>query len=177
MSEERQQKCLEYKMENDRKLCIASDMLVRSVLSEITGIDKSSIVILKDENMKPYIEGNAVYFNFSHCEDFVALAVNKHCPVGVDIEKIRPVKKTFVERICTEREKEFIFNGKDFTSEVLQEKDVQERFFRIWTYKEAYLKCTGQGISDNLKLTEYDKNGCFQRISDGFCITVVVKNE
>ena len=175
MSEERRKRCLEYKNENDRMLLIASDMLVKTVISEATGEDKNRIVMRKNDKGKPYIEGISVNFNFSHSGDFVVLAVNRNHPVGVDIEKIRPVKKRLIDRVCTEKEKEFVYGKTSFDGQCLSDKNMQERFFRIWTYKEAKLKCTGQGISDDLKLTEYSETGCFQRVFDDFCVTVVTE--
>ncbi len=78
-------------------------------------------------------------FNISHSGNYVILIVNDGKEsVGVDIEKIRDIKKDFSSFVCNEEEKSYIKNDKDF--------------FAIWTNKESLLKCIGTGI--NKKLNE-----------------------
>ena len=43
----------------------------------------------------------------------------------------------------------------DKTGEKLTDKDVLERFFRVWCFKEAYFKRSGEGIGRSSALINY----------------------
>lgn len=92
--------------------------------------------ILRTENGKPYIEGNALHFNISHTDGLVAVCVSD-CPVGIDCER---VDYSFEARI------------KDFSSRYFTKNEIAllEKsgytppcFFEIWTKKEAMIKRDG----------------------------------
>lgn len=76
---------------------------------------------------------NSIYFNISHSHQTVVLVMDS-VPIGIDIEKIRPVNKDLVDFISSEYEKEYI-------------KD-DESFYKIWTNKEALAKAYGSGINE-----------------------------
>ncbi len=105
------------------------------------------------EQGKPYFENIPLHFNISHCEKAVAIALGD-CPVGVDIENIRPVNFKVAERFFTEDEQNTLKDDKEF--------------FRIWTRKEAFAKKDGRGLSmgfhnidtlrENIKTEEF--KGC-----------------
>lgn len=149
MSPARREKADRYIRSSDRKLCILSDFAVRKLISEMRGLPPGKIEILTDENGKPFTPLEGVFFNYSHSGNFAAAEVSDR-PVGVDIEALRELKaadKAALRRFATDAEAEYI--GDD-----------AERFFTIWTLKEAYLKCTGEGINNNLKAAEF-------KITDG----------
>lgn len=76
-------------------------------------------------NGKPMTNG--CYFNISHSHGLVACAVAE-VPVGIDVEKIRPVPPR-LSRILSPAEREYVRCDEDF--------------FRLWTLKEALIKCQG----------------------------------
>lgn len=88
---------------------------------------------------KPYFLSNCEnFFNISHSSNYVACVIGDR-PVGIDIEKTREGRQNLAKRFFDESEAEWI-----------KECDSDERFFRIWTLKEAYGKATGQGVLDIL---------------------------
>lgn len=88
---------------------------------------------------KPYFLSNCeIFFNISHSSNYVACVIGDR-PVGIDIEKAREVRQNLAKRFFDISEAEWI-----------KECDSDERFFRIWTLKEAYGKATGQGVLDIL---------------------------
>ena len=99
-----------------------------------------------DGNGKPFFawEG-APFFSLSHSGSYVAFAVSDS-PIGIDVEDLSVHRKTdhrkIAQRFFTANETEWI--GDD-----------RERFFRVWTFKEAYAKATGQSAAQNLSVWDY----------------------
>ena len=71
------------------------------------------------------------YFNISHSHGYIALVIDT-VPVGIDIEKIRPVDNDLKDYISSPEEKEYIHDD--------------QSFFEIWTSKESLVKANGKGI-------------------------------
>ena len=145
MSASRRKKCDRYIRDNDRKLCILADHLTRQAVSEFLDIPACEVIINRDSNGKPYIENGGCFINYSHSGRFAAAAVSDE-PVGIDIEEKGRKSPGAARRIATPDELDFI--GDD-----------PEKFLIIWTLKEAHFKCTGEGIRNNLKETEFDFGG------------------
>ena len=87
-----------------------------------------------DEKGKPHAKG--VHFNVSHSKGHVVL-VKAPCPVGIDIEEVREVKQDLIDFVCSPEEKAYV--------------DSEEKFFEVWTNKEAILKAKGIGLRNDLK--------------------------
>lgn len=125
------------------------------------------------EHGKPYIEG--LRFNLSHSGTVAVLAVAEG-EIGVDVQRIAPVKEALIRRACTEREQKYLecFSGGARVRE----------FFRLWTAKESAGKYFGTGIVDpkeyEIDLAEESVayNGNRTGLSfreyplDGYCLTV-----
>ena len=80
---------------------------------------------------KPYFpEFPAVHFSISHTSGAVLVGTADH-PVGVDIERVRPVSRPALERVG---------NG-----------TTEESFFRSWVRREARTKCSGAGVGTMLR--------------------------
>lgn len=93
---------------------------------------------------KPYfLSHREIFFNISHSANYVACIIGDR-PVGIDIEGRRKARETLAKRFFDESEAQWI-----------EEQDFEERFFRIWTLKEAYGKATGQGVLDILNKIVY----------------------
>ena len=176
MSRERRNKCDGFRFQADKDLCIVSDMLLRQVLSEKTGIDPKALIFGLSENGKPYLESPDCHFNISHSGDMVALAVNSEHPVGIDIEKIKPVSARIAKRVFSEEDSRFVFESSVIPDGQLEDREALLRFFKVWTYKEAFVKMTGEGISDNIKNYSYDENNCITEIYDEYVLTVITGN-
>jgi 4'-phosphopantetheinyl transferase len=91
----------------------------------------------KDENGVP-LPCNGNYWSVTHKTGYVAGVIAWE-RIGIDLEKIRPVKEALHRK--TARESEWALSDTDKT--VL--------FFRYWTSKESVLKASGTGIRDLLK--------------------------
>lgn len=93
--------------------------------------------IQKDSNGKPFILNSSSFINWSHNEDTIVYVISEQGKVGIDIEK-----------------DDLIYN-EHLYSWILHKDEIQKikegtTFSEIWTRKEAILKCTGEGINENM---------------------------
>ena len=114
-----------------------AELLLLKVLQEATGVPAKELQISLGEHGKPYLENASLHFNCSHTQSAVAVALFDQ-PVGVDIEKIRPVRSGLERRFFAPSEIEFVEKS---------DSGRKERLIEIWTKKEAYVKELGVGLS------------------------------
>ena len=137
LSEQRREQCLHFKHELGRKTCAAAYLLLCEALRKEYGIDEAP-VFEYGEHGKPSIVGHPdIYFNLSHCRE-AAICVVSDKPVGVDIETIRPYKESLARYVMNDDELQRI-NGSAL------------EFTKLWTQKEAVVKLSGHGISNDMK--------------------------
>ena len=153
MDEDKKVRVSNFRFNENKKQTVAGEMLARKAIGEWCGVAPENISFGIKEHGKPYAKNLAVEFNVSHSEEMVVCTLG-YKPVGIDIEKIRPIDLKIAKHICTEEELRFLFGctptEKDFsyTTNI----DILTRFFKIWTAKEATAKCKGTGVAD-MKLT------------------------
>lgn len=100
--------------------------------------------IAADELGKPcFPQMPQIAFNYSHCRAGVLCGVGD-APVGVDAETVRNFKSSLIRRICHPAE----------LADLDAQEDAGLALTRIWVAKEAYLKCTGTGIREDLRLLD-----------------------
>ena len=147
MSEDKQCRVDRFLFVDDKKRTVAGEMLARKAIAEWCGIAPESITFGIKEHGKPYAKDLAVEFNISHSGNMVVCAVDDK-PIGIDIEQIRPIDLTVAKRICTDEELLYLFGhtptDEDFT--YTTDTEILIRFFELWTAKEAYVKCIGEGV-------------------------------
>ncbi len=84
-------------------------------------------------------EATPLYFNLSHTKGLVGVAVSTG-PVGLDVEcldrEINPIE--IADDILTAAEVRSLL--------ALNPVEMRQRFFRLWTLKESYLKAIGAGF-------------------------------
>ncbi len=154
---------------------IAADMLCRQMIADRCGIAPERIVIERNENGKPYAVNADVFFSISHSADIVACAISDK-EIGLDIEQIKNIRLKAAEKFADEAEIAYIGN------------DIN-RFFEIWTLKEAFFKCKGTGLGADIKSVSFNvdennvtcsENGYrlfFEEIADGYVCSVCIKNQ
>lgn len=127
--------CTDTNKSPNQKLSLAGGALIKNAIAQEFDIDKENVTFKRTQKGKPYTESVDVEFSISHSGDIVVCAVSDN-PVGIDIEKIREVNLNVAKRLFTPDEQEYIF-----------EKNSKQRFFEVWTKKEAYVKLLGLGIT------------------------------
>jgi 4'-phosphopantetheinyl transferase len=129
----------------DRNRFIVSRGALRLILGKYLNQSSSNVEFGIGENSKPYIKsGNPLnlQYNLSHSGDGILLAVSNSA-IGADIEFIN---------------QSFGFNevlDDNFSIDeinYINEENSVDRFFRLWTRKEALTKATAQGLDGDLRL-------------------------
>ncbi len=173
MSAERKEKCDALLKPDDKKRCIAADMLLRRVLCDKLDVTPESLEFSVYDKGKPYLLNYGYKFSISHSEDYVAVAVNEEREVGIDIEKIKEVRAHTGKHIFSCSDIQFVFQSDNIPDGKITDRETLIRFFKVWTYKEAYVKMTGEGINDNLKSISCDENNCISEVFDDYVLTVI----
>ena len=99
----------------------------------------------RDDRGRPHLsplaeDGDRWDFNLSHAGSHVLVALASGARIGVDVEIATTVETASLARICaTETERAWLADAPD-------EPANRTRFFRLWTMKEAVLKCQGWGL-------------------------------
>ncbi|QLE42395.1 4'-phosphopantetheinyl transferase superfamily protein [Nostoc sp. C052] len=128
-----------------RQHFIAGRGSLRTILGRYLDIKPSQVQFNYQQRGKPVLADtfadSGLAFNLSHSQDLGLCAVNCTRPIGVDLEYIRPMSdlEALAKRFFLPREYEMLRS--------LSPNQQQEVFFRYWTCKEAYLKATGDGLS------------------------------
>ena len=147
MEEDKQEKVSRYKDLTRRKCSVAGEKLVKEHIANALNIAPESLIILTGKNGKPYIENCKIKFNISHCENVLACAFSTE-EIGIDIERVRPFSLNILKRFFSEEEQEYVFGNiptkDDFQK--CENEEILERFYRIYTLKEAICKKSEIGI-------------------------------
>ena len=140
ISGQRREYALRYRTELDRRLCVRAYLLLCEGLRRVYGI--TSMPLFKfGKYGKPMLVGYPdIHFSISHCPEAV-ICVLEDNPVGVDIELV----SNFDEQVAR-----YVMNQEEW-SQIESSSCPDVEFACLWTRKEAVLKQTGFGISDNLK--------------------------
>ncbi len=176
MNEEHKNRVDSFRSEDDRKRSVAGEMLARKAVSEICNIPPESIIFGRTQYGKPYVLNADAQFNISHAEDVVICATDKE-PVGIDIEKIRPVNLRTAKKVFTVNEIKYLFGHTPEENEFREtaETEILDRFFELWTKKEAVGKCAGHGLFheenyDNYKIETF-------RVYEDYIVSVCQKKK
>ena len=134
---ERQIEISGFRFAEDRRLRVMADVLVRSRISHMLHVPFSDLQFGTNQYGKPHlIDHPSVHFNISHTRNALAVGLADE-PLGIDVERITQADIRIARRAFTPDECAYVFADP-------QKQD--ERFFQVWTQKEAYMKWTGSGF-------------------------------
>lgn len=140
LSSQRREQALRFRSERDRKLCALAYILLCEGLRKEYGITELPVFDY-GEHGKPFIIGHPdIHFNISHCREAVVCVLSDR-PVGVDVESMRGYRELLVRYTMNDAE----------ISEIEQSACPEIEFIRLWTRKEAVMKCYGSGITNDIK--------------------------
>lgn len=145
----------------DSKVKEIRDLLFKSCVNDYqarTGRKQETLEVSLAEHGKPYFStASNMHFSISHSGRYWTCLFD-HENVGLDIEDFsrkNMTTKRFIDitdRFFEADERSFVLGGDAFdNSQDDPGEEIKDRFFRIWTAKEAYMKYTGNGFSEGFK--------------------------
>ncbi|MDM5179919.1 4'-phosphopantetheinyl transferase superfamily protein [Massilia sp. DJPM01] len=142
---ERQQQIRFYR-EDDRLRYLATRALVRTTLSRYAPVAPADWTFIPNDYGRPaignaHLDARSLNFNVSHTRGLIALAVTRERVLGVDVENLatRQVSGDLAGHCFAPAEVAELATVPDQRH--------QDRFFEYWTFKEAYIKARGMGLS------------------------------
>lgn len=147
---------LRYKNKSAKHTALITRAISRLILAQYTGIEPSALVFTRNEHGKPELAVNPlkIRFNLSHNNQQIIMAVCVNDDIGCDIEDpARQVSiETITRRFFAPQEHKLIFD--------MEGEAQQQRFFEVWTLKEAFVKAIGVGISLGLDTFYFENTYC-----------------
>jgi 4'-phosphopantetheinyl transferase len=130
----------------DRRRYLVTRALVRTVLSRYVSIDPADWIFRtnpygRPEVSNPEAQGAHLSFNISHTHSLIVLGVRWRGALGVDVENIR------ARDASLDLAKHFFAPVEAAALAAIPHCQQQYRFFEYWTFKEAYIKARGMGLS------------------------------
>lgn len=130
----------------DQRRYLVTRALVRTVLSRYASIPPAEWIFSANAYGRPEIANAQVgdaglSFNISHTHSLIVLGVTRSRALGVDVENIgaREVSMDVAN---------YYFAPTEVAALAAVPRDQQQyRFFEYWTFKEAYIKARGMGLS------------------------------
>ena len=128
----------------DRRRYLVTRALVRTVLSRYASIQPSEWMFSTNAYGCPAVvnaQAKDLSFNISHTHSLIVLGVTRSRALGVDVENFqaREVSIDLMDRYFAPQEVEVLTAAPPH--------EQQYRFFEYWTFKEAYIKARGMGLS------------------------------
>jgi 4'-phosphopantetheinyl transferase len=138
-----------FRFERDRRLFLATRLLVRRVLSRYSGVAPGAWRFEAQSSGKPHVShpdiSPKLHFNLANTPGLVVCGVSAaHELLGVDAERIdRRVDFEGVARRCFSPSETDALGGSP-------PDELARRFFEYWTLKESYVKALGVGLAHSL---------------------------
>jgi 4'-phosphopantetheinyl transferase len=146
ITREEDQRYRRFRFERDRRLFLATRVLVRGVLSRYAAVQPAEWRFVADRSGKPWVSEPApappLHFNLTNTSGLVVCGVSvAHEALGVDAERLdRKVNyASLAARFFAAAEAEDL--------RTRPPDQWPRRFFEYWTLKESYIKARGLGLA------------------------------
>lgn len=140
----RQEKIAKYKFEKDIKLSIGVWIILEKAM-KLHQINVSKYEVEVSEKGKPSFKDCPLQFSLSHSGTYVLVAISSS-PVGADIQEMRDFNDKMINYISDEDDLKYIDS----------QNDKRDAFYKVWTFKEALVKKSGEGFSTQIKKIKID---------------------
>lgn len=140
---------------------LAGRRLIRDILGQVLGVAPAAVNLV--ENRYGALSLDPSYaspwqFNLSHTDGLLALALSRQ-RIGVDVEWISRPGRT------VELADRYFAKTEVAALRALSEAAQRDRFFALWTLKEAYIKARGMGLAIPLSDFAYDLDSAHIRLA------------
>lgn len=128
-----------------------SEAFARDLLSRLTGLVPAQLEIERGEHGKPFLANapQPLQFSLSHSGGWMACAVARATPLGVDLEVHDP------RRDVMPLARRFFRRPEHVELAALEERARVQRFYDLWTLKEARVKALGSSLGRELETTGF----------------------
>lgn len=168
LSDSRRNRIERFNIGDDRRRSLLGEYFLKKLLEQEFGLE--NVKIECQDNGRPFVAEHDIFISVSHSKELVCCAASKK-PIGIDVELVAPISAKLVDRVCTENEKKFVL-GCAMASDTINDPEILERFFEIWTAKEAYFKLLGTGITNFQSVDVLDLDRVVEKI-DNYIITII----
>lgn len=143
-----------FRFESDRDIYLVAHALTRRMLGRVIGVPSGALEFAAGEHGRPELvapeAARGFRFNLSHTHGLVACSVTRGADIGVDVE----YAERRVDILGVARQ---VFSPVEVAGlATLSGTEQRERFFELWTLKEAYIKAIGKGLSAPLRSITFD---------------------
>jgi 4'-phosphopantetheinyl transferase len=146
LSTAEQVRAQQFKFEQHRQRFIVFHSCLRQVLARCLSQSPPAIDFQYGPHGKPSLHPTSnLQFNLSHTDTEAIIAITLNADIGVDIEIVKNNNiDALAQRFFADAENSYLQQTAD-----IHEKHL--RFYQTWALKEAFIKATGLGVSQNLK--------------------------
>lgn len=150
LADDEHDRAARFRFDRDRDAFIIARGTLRSLAGRYTDRPPGALGFGYLDKGKPYLTepaGESLRFNVSHSGALALIAFSRGCEIGVDIEQRRPLDDLLaLARIS--------FSVREYAALcALPPDDHCAAFFACWSRKEAFIKATGEGVS---QLADFD---------------------
>ena len=145
LAPDEQTRARRFHFERDKNTFVITRGILRTLLGRYVNLLPRQIQFAYSAHGKPTLPPpptiSVCQFNVSHTQGVALFAFCRQTPVGVDVERIRPLPDApqIAARFFSPSE------NKSFLTVPAAQRD--EAFFNCWTRKEAFIKAVGDGLS------------------------------
>lgn len=144
VSYERQSTIEKYLFDKDKRLSLYSSLLTKMQLSKLLNCAPNKLNFGFTALNKPCLLNKPeIFFNYSHSDYGILLGISKENEIGVDMQLCDNAIFSIMDIAFHPAEIDYILSSNNTTTQ-------SDRFFEIWTKKEAYTKSIGKGLTCGL---------------------------
>jgi 4'-phosphopantetheinyl transferase len=149
LSENELNRAAQFVLALDQRRYIVTHAALRTLLARYTGASSCNIQFFIGPQGKPALPtGDMISFNLSHSGELTVIAISSPAQLGVDIERLRPI------RDAREIARFYFTPGEEAALAAVPQEHMNKAFMTVWTRKEAFVKALGGGLSIDLQRFE-----------------------
>lgn len=148
LSPDERERAARFVRAQDQARFVAGRFAVRSIVARYAGLQPKECRFAYSQFGKPSLvnpsPAGRLEFNLSHSDQLALVAVTPVAPVGIDVERLRPIDvRGIAPSVFSASERKIL--------EATAPSGQQAVFFALWARKEAYLKCLGLGLGSPIE--------------------------
>ncbi len=154
LADSERERARRFRRQSDQHMYVAAHAILRRRVSDIVGVAPTELVFTHDAGKRPELldpKPCGLRFNLSHTRGRVALILTRGRACGVDVEHLD-------RRLKTDELGPTVYAPAELTwlAAAAGTHRKRDRFFRLWTVKEAYSKARGLGLALDFPAYEFD---------------------